>query len=306
MFMGTPHFAVPALQGIHEAGHEIVAVVTAPDRPAGRGQKLLPSPIKEFAQTQGFEVLQPTNLKSDSFRADLERTIPAVIVVVAFRMLPESVWAFPENGTLNLHASLLPNYRGAAPINWAVMNGETETGLTTFFIDKQIDTGRVIMQEHLAIGLDETAGELHDRMMVAGAGLLTRTLASIAEGTVIPIDQNDMIKGELSKAPKIFKPDCRIDWSSSAQRVHNHIRGLSPYPTAWTMLGDLSTKVFRSRMTDRISGSPGVVTIENDKLFISCSDGVLEIIELQTAGKKRMKTGDFLRGFNPPSDLKAE
>jgi methionyl-tRNA formyltransferase len=304
MYMGTPDFAVPSLKAISEAGHEIVAVVTAPDRPAGRGQQIRMSPVKEFALKHNFKVLQPTNLKSDEFAKQVSEADPELMVVVAFRMLPESVWTFPSKGTINLHASLLPQYRGAAPINWAVINGERETGLTTFYIQKEIDTGHIIMQHHLSIGENESAGELHDRMMAAGAGLLVDTLESIATDQVVPIDQNDMIHGELKEAPKIFKDTCRIDWTRSLSEVHNHIRGLNPYPTAWSMLGEKSIKIFSAIKTDHLAGDPGIIIVDEGRLLVSCGDGVLQIFELQLAGKKRMLAADFLRGFNLESRSK--
>lgn len=300
--MGTPDFAVPSLKAIAEEGHELVGVVTAPDKPAGRGQKLKMSPVKEFANTQGWKVLQPRNLKSEEFAQDLAEANPELIVVVAFRMLPESVWSFPEKGTINLHGSLLPQYRGAAPINWAVMNGENETGLTTFFIQKEIDTGRIIQQDRLSIADDETAGGLHDRMMHVGANLLVKTLADIQKGSAKAIEQDQVQQSKLLPAPKIFKEDCLINWNDGLKKIHNHIRGLSPYPTAWSNFDDKTIKFFACTKTNKTALLPGTIETYDGRMFVSCSDGVLEILELQLAGKKRMKTSDFLRGYSFQSE----
>ncbi len=300
VFMGTPDFAVATLKAMLDAGANVVGVITAPDRPAGRGMKLQPSAVKQFAVENGLKVLQPTNLKSEVFLNELRALEATLQVVVAFRMLPEVVWNMPKNGTFNLHASLLPQYRGAAPINWAVINGEKESGVTTFFLQHQIDTGNIIYQEKVAIADDETAGELHDELMRVGAQLVVKTLQAIGNGTAPSIPQN-LIGGELKEAPKIFKETCQIDWSKSVDAVYNLIRGLSPYPTAFTTLvrdgEEVGLKIFQARKTDQGENEKtGILSVENGKLFISCADGWLEILELQMAGKKRMKTSDLLLG----------
>ncbi|MCF8459547.1 MAG: methionyl-tRNA formyltransferase [Flavobacteriales bacterium] len=308
VFMGTPDFAVATLKALLDAGANVVGVITAPDRPAGRGMKLQPSAVKQFAVENELNVLQPTNLKSEEFLNEL-RTLKATLqVVVAFRMLPEVVWNMPEKGTFNLHASLLPQYRGAAPINWAVINGEKESGVTTFFLQQQIDTGNIIFQEKVAIGENETAGELHDKLMTVGAGLVVKTLEAIENGNAPSIPQN-MTVGELQEAPKIFKETCKIDWNKTVDEVFNHVRGLSPYPTAFTSLvsGDeeIGLKVFEARKTEKgekekrkEEGDNGTIQVESQRMFVKCADGWLEILELQMAGKKRMETTAFLLGFN--------
>ncbi len=302
IFMGTPDFAVATLKALLDANANVVGVITAPDRPAGRGMKLQPSAVKQFAVENGLTVLQPTNLKSEVFLEELKSLKATLQVVVAFRMLPEVVWNMPKHGTFNLHASLLPQYRGAAPINWAVINGEKESGVTTFFLQHQIDTGNIIFQEKVLIGDDETAGELHDKLMLVGADLVVKTLEAIEVGNAPSIPQNT-IEGELKEAPKLFKETCKIDWNKPVDEVFNLIRGLSPYPTAFTTVFDgkekLGLKIFRAlKRRDFASSEPGSIKIERDTLSIACSDGWLQILELQMAGKKRMKTEDFLRGVN--------
>ncbi|NEN25345.1 methionyl-tRNA formyltransferase [Cryomorpha ignava] len=306
--MGTPEFAVPSLKTLAEA-HQVVGVITAPDKPAGRGKKILKSAVKEVAEELGLHVLQPTNLKNPEFLKELESLEADLFVVLAFRMLPESVWSMPARGTINLHASLLPDYRGAAPINRAIMNGESKTGLTTFFIEKEIDTGMIIDQVEMLIGAEEDAGMLHDRMMDKGAELLLSTVNKIEKKEVKPIPQKPA--GELKQAPKIFKEDCEIDWSHSTAEVHHHIRGLSPYPTAWTIAAGVdfpeqSFKIYQSRIAEfKIAGQHGSILLTDElRLFVKCDDGALEIIELQVPGKKRMKTTDFLRGFRSPIDFR--
>jgi len=305
IFMGTPDFAVPSLRLLLENDLNIVGVVTTPDRPAGRGLKQEPSAIAKFALTQRLKILQPDNLKSGDFIRQLRDLKPDLQVVVAFRMLPEHVWRLPEMGTINLHASLLPDYRGAAPVNWVIINGEKETGLTTFFIDQQIDTGKIIHQERMLIGEEETAGQLHDRMMKQGAELLLRTVRSIASGDYHPVNQQEMIHpgSVLKTAPKITKELCRINWYEKTANIHNLIRGLSPYPAAWTegRLTDgttLTLRIFTSspemHMHDKTPGT--VITDHKSKLTIAATDGYLHILDLQLAGKNRMKTAEFLRG----------
>ncbi len=296
VFMGTPEFAIPSLRILVDHGFEVVAVVTAPDRPSGRGQQLTPSPIKEFALSRGLLVLQPEKLRDPAFLEALAATKPELAVVVAFRMLPEVVWTMPTKGTLNLHAALLPDYRGAAPLNWAVINGETKTGATTFFIDQQIDTGAILLKTEIDIPHDWTAGDLHDAMMERGADLVLATVQAIASGTVQPQPQDE--KKFTHPAPKIFKDDCRIDWTRSASQLYNFVRGLSPYPTAWTMLGGKLLKVFKvSEGSQVVPGGPGSLLVtEKNELWVRCGEGALRIDGLQIEGKKRMETAAFLLG----------
>lgn len=300
--MGTPDFAVATLKALLDADANVVGVITAPDRKAGRGMKMQPSAVKQFAVENELKVLQPTNLKSEEFLSELRELKTTLQVVVAFRMLPEVVWNMPEKGTFNLHASLLPQYRGAAPINWAVINGEQESGVTTFFLQHKIDTGDIIFQEKVDIAENETAGELHDKLMNVGAGLVVKTMEAIESGNAPSTPQNKIV-GELQEAPKIFKKTCEIDWNKPANDVFNHIRGLSPYPTAFTTLvsGDenIGLKVFKARKTKkREKGESGTIQVENQCMFVKCADGWLEIFELQMAGKKRMETKAFLLGYS--------
>jgi methionyl-tRNA formyltransferase len=297
VFMGTPEFAIPSLKALVEHGYEIVAVVTAPDRPSGRGQQPTPSPVKEYALSHNLMILQPEKLSDPGFRERLESLKPELGVVVAFRMLPRSVWSLPSKGTLNLHAALLPDYRGAAPINWAVINGETRTGATTFFIDQQIDTGAILLKTEVEIPHDWTAGDLHDVLMYQGADLVLETVMAIEDGTVTPKPQEEA--AFVHPAPKIFKEDCRIDWSRPAAEIYNFVRGLSPYPTAWTTLNGKTLKVFRvHEMTGEVAGPPASIHITPKGEFcIQCGTGSLRIDELQLEGKKRMETSAFLLGY---------
>lgn len=307
VFMGTPEFAIAPLERLLQEGCRIAAVVTAPDKPAGRGKKLQSPAIKEYAEKAGIPViLQPEKLRDEQFIRSLQSLKPDLFIVVAFRMLPEIVWNMPPLGTFNLHASLLPQYRGAAPINHAVINGEQETGLTTFMIDHEIDTGAVLLQERVAIGPEETAGELHDRMMTLGGELVWKTVRMIAAGEVKKIRQESLSEtGEpLKQAPRIFRDDCRIRWARPAVKVFNQIRGLSPYPAAFTELvmdgmEPVNFKIFKAAITAvRSSDHPG--TIESDGrtyLHVNTSDYQIAILSLQQAGKKRLDTVEFLRGF---------
>jgi methionyl-tRNA formyltransferase len=301
VFMGTPDFAVATLKALLDADANVVGVITAPDRKAGRGMKLQPSAVKQFAVESELKVLQPTNLKSEEFLGELRELKATLQVVVAFRMLPELVWNMPEKGTFNLHASLLPQYRGAAPINWAVINGEKESGVTTFFLQHKIDTGDIIFQEKVDIAENETAGELHDKLMNVGSGLVVKTLEAIETGKAPSTPQNTV--GKSQEAPKIFKETCKIDWNKSANDVFNHIRGLSPYPTAFTTLvsGDeeIGLKIFKASKSElNQEAKSGTIRIENQRMFVKCTDGWLEILELQMAGKKRMETNAFLLGYS--------
>lgn len=305
--MGTPGFAVPSLEKLLKAGKQVVAVITAPDRPAGRGQQIKYSEVKQCAIKHGIPVLQPEKLKDPTFLETYRALQPDLNVVVAFRMLPEAIWNFPPKGTINLHASLLPQYRGAAPINWAIINGEKETGLTTFFIEKEIDTGKIILQQKMHIGDDENAGELHDRMMMQGAELVLKTVEMIEKGNVHSIDQIKLIKNEnviLKPAPKIFKEDCKIDWNKSLSAIHNHIRGLSPYPSAFTiLLGDNSQEILLKIYKTSIKHfknleKPGTIGTDGKKsIWVNHPDGIIYLEELQQAGRKRLKAEEFLRGF---------
>jgi methionyl-tRNA formyltransferase len=298
VFMGTPDFAVPSLKILVEAGYDIVAVVTVPDKPAGRGLHLHVSPVKAYALEQGIPILQPQKLKDPDFQDTLKAYNANLQIVVAFRMLPESVWQMPDLGTFNLHASLLPDYRGAAPINWAVINGEKETGATTFFLKHEIDTGDVIFQEKLPIGPDEDAGSVHDRLMEMGAQLVLKTVDAIAEGNIKTSPQT--IKGEPKNAPKIFKEDCKIDWQGkSLDQLHDFVRGLSPYPGAWTMLDGKVLKVYKTSKEQSIVKETIGSILSDQKHFlkIACEGGYLHLLELQLEGRKKMTVEEFLRGY---------
>ncbi len=315
IYMGTPEFAVEPLRVIHEAGYNIVAVITSPDKPAGRGQRLQASPVKEFALSKNLKVLQPLSLKNPGFIDELRGFNANLQVVVAFRMLPEVVWQMPEYGTLNLHASLLPQYRGAAPINHAIINGETETGLTTFFIEKEIDTGNIILQKKMQIQPSDDAGALHDRLMAAGGELVSDTLKMIVTGNTKPQSQASLLSGNevLKPAPKIFRNDCRINWQSDCISIHNFVRGLSPYPGAFTTLLPETgiakqLKVYKTsyevKPVNEIAGS--IVLSMPDALSVVCNNGILHIEELKMEGKKRMNANEFLRGANLNSRSRLE
>lgn len=301
IYMGTPDFAVESLRALVEGGYNVVAVVTMPDKPAGRGHQLQYSAVKQYALSVGLPLLQPERLKDESFLQELRSYSADLQIVVAFRMLPEVVWNMPRLGTFNLHASLLPQYRGAAPINWAVMNGDTETGATTFMLQHEIDTGNIILQERISIADDENVGSVHDRLMMMGANLVTRTVDTIIDaenqGVALPtIPQNNDI--ELRQAPKIFKDTCAIDFSRPAQQVYNHIRGLSPYPAAWINqmpathpLAELlkGAKVYKAQVTQ--------LSEQKGHIIIPCADGYIDILELQLPGKKRMDASALLNGL---------
>ncbi len=298
IFMGTPGFAVPSLKALFNSHHKISAVVTVPDKAKGRGQKVAESEVKKFAVENFLPVLQPVSLKDPGFAFELESLRPDLIVVVAFRILPKSIFKIPKYGSINLHASLLPKYRGAAPINWAIMNGERETGVTTFFLQEKVDTGSIIMQEKLDIAYDETAGTLHDRLMLLGAETLFSTVELIDsyDGKPPVHKQNN---GEATGAPKIFKEDCRIDFNRSVDEVYDFIRGLSPYPGAYTEYNEKIIKIYgavKSRW-DSLKG-PGRFFIKEEKLYVSCLNEFLEITELQMEGKKRMNSREFLNGYS--------
>ena len=293
--MGTPEFAVPSLKVLVEAGFNVVAVITAPDKPAGRGRQLSMSAVKKYALEQDIPVLQPTNLKAEEFNQELRSYEANLQVVVAFRMLPEMVWNMPEYGTFNLHASLLPQYRGAAPINWAIINGETETGLTTFFLKHAIDTGNIILQKKEPIFPEDNAGSLYMRLMEKGSGLVLKTVKMIQHGEPKVFEQQ--MHEDQKHAPKIRKETCRIDWEQGSESIHNFVRGLSPYPAAWTELGGKNCKVFRTELGDkRFDSSEAYITDQKTYLYFRTGDGWLSVLELQLEGKKRMGIEDFLRG----------
>ena len=298
--MGTPEFAVASLDALVQAGFHIAGVVTAPDKPAGRGMQLQQSAVKKYALEKGLQVLQPEKLKNPQFIEDLRALDADLQVVVAFRMLPEVVWNMPPMGTINVHGSLLPQYRGAAPINWAIINGEKETGVTTFKLKHEIDTGNILLQQAIPIGDDDTAGEVHDRMKEVGAKLLVKTVMGLLDGSVQEVEQSSIIDENLIKhAPKIFTDTCRIDWNKTTDEVHNLVRGLSPYPAAFTRLQGKSLKVYRTEKVDQHTGAiPG--TVESDGksyLQFACSNGYIRITDLQLEGKKRMLVEEFLRGW---------
>jgi methionyl-tRNA formyltransferase len=299
--MGTPDFAVGILDAIIKNNYEIAAVITAPDKPAGRGQKILYSAVKEYALSKNLTILQPTNLKDELFINDLKKLNANLQVVVAFRMLPEVVWKMPKLGTFNLHASLLPNYRGAAPINWAIINGETETGVTTFFIDDKIDTGAMILSKKTLINPDENAGQLHDRLMELGCEAVIETLELIEKNNVTTTTQVET--EEIKTAYKLNKDNCRIDWNKSAKEIHNLIRGLSPYPCAWTTLFDddkeLNIKIYESKIIDELHNyDVGKIISSKKEIRIAVKNGFIELISLQIPGKKKMTSKELLNGFN--------
>jgi methionyl-tRNA formyltransferase len=293
IFMGTPEFAIPSLEAILKAGHTVPLVVSVPDKPRGRGRKPSPSPVKERALELGLEVASPESLRDPEFIQLLRSREPDLICVVAFRILPEEVYTIPRLGSFNLHGSLLPKYRGAAPIQRAIMAGEKETGVTTFFLKKRVDTGDMILRRIIPIGPDMTAGELHDIMMEVGASAVAETIGMIESGSIEPLPQDDT---EATPAPKIFREDCRIDWSRPADILHNMVRGLSPYPGAFTEWRGEGLKILRTRVTDVAGLSPGEVRAEKHRLYVGAGTGSLEILELQREGRRGMGTEEFLRG----------
>jgi methionyl-tRNA formyltransferase len=300
VFMGTPEFAVASLDAINKV-HEVVGVVTVADKKAGRGKKIRYSAVKDFAIENNLTLLQPEKLKNEEFVNVLKELNADLFVVVAFRMLPEVIWNIPSKGTINLHGSLLPDYRGAAPLNWAIINGDTTTGATTFFIEKEIDTGNIIDQVEIEITENMNVGELHDSLMFKGADLLVQTINKIGQGKAIVTPQAELITDRIKEAPKIFKDTCQIDWNKSNQEVHNHIRGLSPYPAAWTSLLDskgieVGLKLFKTIKTENNLPFGAIKTDGKGILEIGCSSGSLQVLELQLAGKKRMDIKSFLNG----------
>jgi methionyl-tRNA formyltransferase len=299
IFMGTPEFAVASLAAILHAGYNVVAVITAPDKPAGRGMQLTESAVKKFAREKDLPILQPEKLKAPAFLDELRALAADLQIVVAFRMLPELVWNMPPMGTVNLHGSLLPQYRGAAPINWAVINGETETGVTTFKLQQEIDTGNILLQDRFAIGPAETAGEVHDRMKEIGARLLVLTIDGLSAGTLHDIPQPTT--ATLKHAPKIFTETCRIDWTEPVIKIYNLIRGLSPFPAAFTDLDGKLLKIYRAELDPAPPTLPPGQSETDNKSFLrfAAADGYLRVTDIQLEGKRRMTIADFLRGYKP-------
>lgn len=303
VFMGTPEFAVSSLEAIVAAGYEVAAVVTVPDRKSGRGQKITFSPVKEYALSHGMAVLQPEKLRDPEFLEELQGLAADLFVVVAFRMLPQVVWAMPPMGTFNLHASLLPQYRGAAPINWAIINGETESGVTTFMLNERIDEGGILMQERTPILPDDNAGTLHDRLAEIGSRLVVETIQGLADGTLKPQPQNDSTL--LSPAPKIFKADCVIDWRRNGKEICDFVRGLSPYPAATTAMTtgqgeSVEMKIYEVEYetTEQTESVGTIITDQKKMLKIAVNDGFVTIMSLQISGKKKITASEFLRGYN--------
>lgn len=313
VFMGTPEFAIPSLKILLSSNHTVVAVVSAPDKERGRGKQISPTPVKEFALKNNLEVLTPVSLKDEQFIRRLKDLEPDLFVVVAFRILPKEVYTIPTKGTFNLHGSLLPKFRGAAPIQWAIINGEKETGVTTFFLEDKVDTGNIILQEKILIDDEDNFGSLHNKMMITGADLVLKTVNIINEGNAVLTKQNDSLS---SPAPKITKEICRIDWNKSAEEIHNLIRGLSPYPGAYFEIGGKNYKVFKTKIkndrlptgdnqlkpstpiTDRLSLTKGRILQSKSEIFIETTKGILQILELQPEGRKQMTTEEFLRGYS--------
>lgn len=306
VFMGTPDFAVTILKHLVDNKYNIVGVITAPDKPAGRGRKLNESAVKKYAASENLTILQPTNLKNEEFQKELKALNANLQIVVAFRMLPKVVWAMPEYGTFNLHASLLPEYRGAAPINWAIMNGETKTGVTTFFIDDKIDTGEIILQKETRIKSDEIVGELHDKLMYLGAGLVLETVELIKEGDVKTTKQPEL---EEKSAYKLYPHNCKIDWSKSLSDIYNHIRGLNPYPSAWTTIinngKETTAKIYGiSKDFEKHNLETGTIIATKKELRVAVKEGYLIIDEIKVSGKKKMDSKSFLNGFRFSEDAK--
>ena len=304
VFLGTPDFAVESLRRLVEAGYNVAGVVTMPDKVAGRGHRLIQSPVKQYAVQHGLHLMQPERLKDPAFIEELQSINADLFIVIAFRMLPEVVWSMPRLGTVNLHASLLPRYRGAAPINRAVMAGDTITGVTTFMLRHEIDTGDILRQESIEIGPDECVGSVHDRLMALGADLTTDTVDRLLAGDIRPIPQEDLITaGEAPiPAPKIFAADMVIDWNRPAAEVHNHVRGLSPYPAARTVMADADApqedvKIYATALTETPAGAtPGTMHVDGGRIYVDTADKRIEVLELQMAGKRRLPAADFLRG----------
>ncbi|MCK9179623.1 MAG: methionyl-tRNA formyltransferase [Bacteroides sp.] len=311
VYMGTPEFAVTSLKRLVEGGYNVVGVITAPDRPAGRGQKVRPSAVKEYAVSQNLPLLQPVKLQDPDFLTQLKSWNADLQIVVAFRMLPEVVWDMPRLGTFNLHASLLPQYRGAAPIHWAVINGEIETGVTTFFLDHKIDTGKIILQKKVAIKEADNVGVIHDKLMELGGELVVETVDALLNNNIQPIPQEKLIEGELKNAPKLFRENCKIDWTQSVETIYNFIRGLSPYPSAWSPMfvasenKAIDVKVFASeKIIQKHNLDTGTIQTDGKEYIqVAVRDGFIVIKELQLPGKKRLKVDELLRGYEITNDF---
>lgn len=300
--MGSPAFAVSSLDALVKNNYDVCGVVTVPDKQKGRGLSVSVSDVKDYAMKLGMKVLQPESLKEEGFIKTLNEMRPDLIIVVAFRILPEEVYTIPRFGSFNLHASLLPKYRGAAPINHALINGETETGVTTFFLKKKVDTGNVILQKKIKIDTDDNAGTLYDKLSALGAECVLETVRMIESGKAVPQIQNE---SEASPAPKIFKENCLINWDQNAGKIHNFIRGLAPYPAAFTFMNKRSVKIFSSALTGLpVTDIPGSISVTGKKLFVSCSDLLIEIIELQTEGRKRITSSEFINSLDKNKKLK--
>lgn len=292
IFMGTPEFAVPSLKILLDNKYDIPTVVTVPDRKKGRGLKTSVSDVKKFALEKDLKLLQPVSLKDEKFINEIKLLAPDLIIVVAFRILPKEIYTIPKYGSINLHGSLLPKYRGAAPINRAIINGDTETGVTTFFLKDKVDTGNIILQKKIKIGPDDNAGIIHDKLSITGADTVLQTVKLIEKGSIIEFTQDESL---ASPAPKIFRDDCRINWKMKSSEIHNFIRGLSPHPAAFTMLEKKTVKIFSSMLTHTNSESePGTVIIDNKKLFVCTADNLIEILELQIEGKNKINATDFI------------
>ena len=299
LFMGTPEFAIPSLKTMLEHGYNVVSVVTAPDKPQGRGQKIAPSPVKEFAVERSLPVIQPQQLKDPAFISAVSNLQPDLIVVVAFRILPPEIFKIPRLGSFNLHASLLPKFRGAAPINWAIIKGEDETGVTTFFLREKVDTGSILLQARVRIGRDDTAGELHDRLADLGAQVVLQTVRAIELGTAKPVAQNE---SGSSLAPKIFRENCEIDWRKPALHIHNFVRGLSPSPCAWTKHQGKVMRVYRTQLVEDSghtgANEPGIIAeVTPSTVVVGTKSGLVALTEVQQEGRKRMGIAEFLRGY---------
>lgn len=300
IFMGTPDFAVASLKALVENNYNIVGVITAPDKPAGRGRKINSSAVKKYAESVNLNILQPEKLRDEDFLKNLKALNADLQIVVAFRMLPKVVWNMPKLGTFNLHASLLPQYRGAAPINWAVINGEKKTGITTFLLNDKIDEGNILLQQEILIGEDDDAGIVHDKLMINGTDLILKTVEGLKKGNIEPKKQNEELT--IKAAPKIFKDDCRINWSKDINEIYNHIRGLSPFPGAWSKLNnndsETEVKIIKSKAVKQDHNLDlGSISIERKSIKIAVDSGFIEVLELQIAGKKRMKSSDLLNGY---------
>lgn len=312
VYMGTPQFAVAPLKNLIESGYEVAAVITAPDKPGGRGLQLIRSDVKQFAEEKGLEVLQPLSLKDPEFLKQLASVEADLFIVVAFRMLPADVWKMPRLGTFNLHASLLPNYRGAAPINHAIINGETKTGVTTFLLDEKIDTGAILFQEECIIEPEDNMGTLHDKLMEIGSGLVVKTADALFSGNAVPVPQPAQREEELKPAPKLNRETGHIDWRQSAERISNQIRGLSPYPAAYSVMKaegrEIQVKIFSAAIVaQKCEHSPGtIVKTSKSSFMVACGEGYLSVTSLQPSGKRRMATGEFMAGIRDLESWKFE